>query len=219
MGNSCAIAASALGGGIRVVGALKSARHPCLKSLHSSARDTFACVDATVAESAAQQAVERAEMSLFARAAARTDDADDADDATPAAAQEEDTEVYANGVAFSRAASWLGASASLTHETFAELETSEHVQTIGYRTPRLGLGATHKKRAVEAHNAATHKALTKSVARQQYALERKAREEALAAEESDSDSEDDRSKALERGKKSRGVYGRDVPSKKKKQKK
>ena len=127
--------------------------------------------------------------------------------------------MYANGVAFSRAASWLGASASLTHETFAALETSEHVQTIGYRTPRLGLGATHKKRAVEAHNAATHKALTKSVARQQYALERKAREEALAAEESDSDSEDDRSKALERGKKSRGVYGRDAPSKKKKQKK
>ena len=186
-----------------------------LKSLHSSARDTFACVDATVAESAAQQAVERAKMSLFARAAARTDD----DDAATPAAQEEDTEVYANGVAFSRAASWLGASASLTHETFAELETSEHVQTIGYRTPRLGLGATHKKRAVEAHNAATHKALTKSVARQQYALERKAREEALAAEESDSDSEDDRSKALERGKKSRGVYGRDAPSKKKKQKK
>ena len=187
-----------------------------LKSLHSSARDTFACVDATVAESAAQQAVERAKMSLFARAAARTDAA--AADAS-AAAQDEDTEVYANGVAFSRAASWLGASASLTHETFAALETSEHVQTIGYRTPRLGLGATHKKRAVEAHNAATHKALTKSVARQQYALERKAREEALAAEESDSDSEDDRSKALERGKKSRGVYGRDAPSKKKKQKK
>ena len=187
-----------------------------LEPLHSSARDTFACVDATVAESAAQQAVERAKRSLFARAAARTDDADDDDDAT---AQDEDTEVYANGVAFSRAASWLGASASLTHETFAELETSEHVQTIGYRTPRLGLGATHKKRAVEAHNAATHKALTKSVARQQYALERKAREEALAAEESDSDSEDERSKALERGKKSRGVYGRDAPSKKKKQKK
>ena len=156
-------------------------------------------------------------MSVFARAEARTAAADDDDDA--AAAQDEDTEVYANGVAFSRAASWLGASASLTHETFAALETSEHVQTIGYRTPRLGLGATHKKRAVEAHNAATHKALTKSVARQQYALERKAREEALAAEESDSDSEDDRSKALERGKKSRGVYGRDAPSKKKKQKK
>lgn len=188
-----------------------------LEPLHSSARDTFACVDATVAESAAKT-VERAEMSLFARAAARTAAAaDDDDDA--AAAQDEDTEVYANGVAFSRAASWLGASASLTHETFAELETSEHVQTIGYRTPRLGLGATHKKRAVEAHNAATHKALTKSVARQQYALERKAREEALAAEESDSDSEDDRSKALERGNKSRGVYGRDAPSKKKKQKK
>ena len=187
-----------------------------LEPLHSSARDTFACVDATVAESAAKT-VERAEMSVFARAEARTAAADDDDD--DAAAQDEDTEVYANGVAFSRAASWLGASASLTHETFAELETSEHVQTIGYRTPRLGLGATHKKRAVEAHNAATHKALTKSVARQQYALERKAREEALAAEESDSDSEDDRSKALERGKKSRGVYGRDAPSKKKKQKK
>ena len=188
-----------------------------LEPLHSSARDTFACVDATVAESAAKT-VERAEMSLFARAAARTAAAADDDD-DDAAAQDEDTEVYANGVAFSRAASWLGASASLTHETFAALETSEHVQTIGYRTPRLGLGATHKKRAVEAHNAATHKALTKSVARQQYALERKAREEALAAEESDSDSEDDRSKALERGKKSRGVYGRDAPSKKKKQKK
>jgi hypothetical protein len=187
-----------------------------LEPLHSSARDTFACVDATVAESAAKT-VERAEMSVFARAEARTAAADDDDD--DAAAQDEDTEVYANGVAFSRAASWLGASASLTHETFAALETSEHVQTIGYRTPRLGLGATHKKRAVEAHNAATHKALTKSVARQQYALERKAREEALAAEESDSDSEDDRSKALERGKKSRGVYGRDAPSKKKKQKK
>jgi hypothetical protein len=187
-----------------------------LEPLHSSARDTFACVDATVAESAAKT-VERAEMSVFARAEARTAAAADDDD--DAAAQDEDTEVYANGVAFSRAASWLGASASLTHETFAALETSEHVQTIGYRTPRLGLGATHKKRAVEAHNAATHKALTKSVARQQYALERKAREEALAAEESDSDSEDDRSKALERGKKSRGVYGRDAPSKKKKQKK
>ena len=185
-----------------------------LEPLHSSARDTFACVDATVAA----KTVERAEMSLFARAAARTAAAA-ADDDDDAAAQDEDTEVYANGVAFSRAASWLGASASLTHETFAALETSEHVQTIGYRTPRLGLGATHKKRAVEAHNAATHKALTKSVARQQYALERKAREEALAAEESDSDSEDDRSKALERGKKSRGVYGRDAPSKKKKQKK
>lgn len=205
---------SALGDGIRVVGGVVSRARRTGAAAFVGAR-YIRVRRRLVAESAAQT-VERAEMSLFARAAARTDAA--ADDAS-AAAQDEDTEVYANGVAFSRAASWLGASASLTHETFAELETSEHVQTIGYRTPRLGLGATHKKRAVEAHNAATHKALTKSVARQQYALERKAREEALAAEESDSDSEDDRSKALERGKKSRGVYGWDAPSKKKKQKK
>ena len=161
-------------------------------------------------------------MSLVARAAARSrddEDDDDYDDDDAAQEQAQDTEVYANGVAFARAASWLGASASLTHETFAALETSDAVQTVGYRAPRLGLGATHKKRAVEAHNAATHKALTKSVARQKYALERKAREEAAAAEESESDSEDDRSKAMERGKKSRGVYGRDAnatPAKKKK---
>ena len=47
----------------------------------------------------------------------------DAEDAAEES-DEDDVDVFANGVAFARAASWLGASSALTHETFAAEEVN-----------------------------------------------------------------------------------------------
>lgn len=138
-------------------------------------------------------------MSRVADASSSSGDDDDSD-----------VEVFANGFAFNRAASWLGASSTLTADAFAAVETSEIVETKDYRPPRLGLGAKKGggKRAQwektrEQH--ATKTALDK-------AFKRRRIEEANAAthaqeSESESDSEEDRSKASVKGKRGGGKGG------------
>lgn len=143
-------------------------------------------------------------MSRAGDASSSSSSSDDDDD------DDSDVEVFANGFAFTRAASWLGASSTLTADAFAAVETSDTVETKEYRPPRLGLGAKKGggKRAQwektrEQH--ATKTALDK-------AFKRRRIEEANAAthaqeSESESDSDEDRSKASVKGKRGGGKGG------------
>ena len=125
----------------------------------------------------------------------------------------DDVEVYANGVAFARAASWLGAASTLTHDAFAAVETRESAREGAARAPRLGLGATRSRAKATweetANQGATATALRKALARgrREGDGDGKRERDRAAREESESESEDDRSRAVAREKKRKGKIG------------
>ena len=70
----------------------------------------------------------------------------DAEDAAEES-DEDDVEVFANGVAFARAASWFGASSALTHETFAA--EAERGRVARARVARAEIGSRAKRSRVK----------------------------------------------------------------------
>ena len=140
----------------------------------------------------------------------------DAEDAAEES-DEDDVEVFANGVAFAHAASWLGASSALTHETFAAEEVNADAsRERASRAPRLGLGAKRSrvKTSWEDTKAqgATRTALDKALARKKREAAERAEREAAARgrdDDDDSESEDDRARMSGKAKKKShaGVYG------------
>jgi hypothetical protein len=126
-------------------------------------------------------------------------------------------EVFANGVAFARAASWLGASSALTHETFAAEEVNADAsRERAARAPRLGLGAKRSRAKTSWEDTkaqgATRTALDKALARKKREAAERAEREAAARgrdDDDDSESEDDRARMSGKAKKKShaGVYG------------
>ena len=106
--------------------------------------------------------------------------------------------------AFERAKSWLGASSGPSAMAFAAFAAEESATAaLRRRHPRLGLGATPRRRASDSvAMRGIERALTKSAART--AAERRRNETNVEASESESESEDDRVKMVSRGGKRRG---------------
>jgi hypothetical protein len=142
---------------------------------------------------------------------------DDGAERADADVDDDDVEVFANGVAFARAASWLGASSALTHETFAAEEVDAGAsRERGSRAPRLGLGATKSRAKTSWEDTkaqgATRTALDKALARRKREAAERAEREAAARggdDDDDSESEDDRARMSGKAKKQShaGVYG------------
>jgi len=126
-----------------------------------------------------------------------------------------DDDVELASEAFDRAKAWLGAASSLTAESFAlEEATESRDAAMRRRNPRLGLGATPKRR-MESRADAAGAALARSVARARRDAATRAATEATIGDESESDSENDRARASGRGSKRAGgsVYDRGVGTK------
>ena len=125
-------------------------------------------------------------------------------------ADESEDDVELASEAFDRAKAWLGAAASLTAESFAREEGEASADAVmRRRNPRLGLGATPKRR-VDARADAAGAALARSVARARRDAAARAEVEAANGGGSESESENDRARASGRGSKRAGgsVYDR-----------